>query len=231
VAGTDDGPGLRSRRAAPAAGPLAQRVAVLLVGSTISTVAYALTIRAHIGLGPLFVLQDGFARTTGISIGTSVTVTGFILVGVALCLRSWPGPGTLALPVIGGVMLNALLPAVPAIGGWPLRVIVVLLSTWAMALGGALMIRARVGVAAYDAVMLGLRRVTGRQLAPIRLAMEATVLVVGWALGGSVGVGTVITGVLIGPGLQFWMRVVGAPAPTRPAVDAGLDPAGPGGGT
>ena len=78
-----------------------------------------------------------------------------------------------------------------------------------MALGGALIIRASVGVAAYDAVMLGLRRVLRRPLAPIRLGMEATVLTVGWLLGGPVGVGTVITGLLIGPGIQFWLRMIG----------------------
>ena len=210
------------------AGSCAGRVALLLAGSTISTLSYALTIRAGIGLGPLFVLQDGFARSTGISIGASVAATGFMLVAVALCLRSWPGPGTLALPVIGGVTLDAVLPSVPTMAGWPLRVTIVLLATWAMALGGAMMIRARVGVAAYDAVMLGLHRVLRRQLAPIRLTMEATVLAIGWALGGDVGVGTVITGVLIGPGLQFWLRVVGAPrtAPRTARRASRLDAAG-----
>jgi uncharacterized membrane protein YczE len=78
-----------------------------------------------------------------------------------------------------------------------------------MALGGATMIRASVGVAAYDAVMLGLQRTFGHPLASIRLAMEATALALGWILGGSVGVGTVITGLLIGPGMQFWLRVFG----------------------
>ena len=101
--------------------------------------------------------------------------------------------------------LDALLPHVPTLHGWPLRIAGVLVATWLMALGGALIIRASVGVAAYDAVMLGLRRVLRRPLAPIRLGMEATVLTVGWLLGGPVGVGTVITGLLIGPGIQFWL--------------------------
>ena len=185
------------------------RVSLLLVGSMVATAAYAVTIRANLGLGPLYVLQDGFARQAGVSIGASVTVIGYTLVLVAFALRSWPGPGTLALPFLGGIALNAMLPHIPPIHGWPLRVLAVLLSTWAMALGGATIIRAAVGVAAYDAVMLGLRRVSGRPLAPIRLAMEATALALGWCLGGSVGVGTVITGVLIGPGMQFWLRIIG----------------------
>ncbi len=148
------------------------------------------------------------ARHVGIAIGTAVMVVGFSLVLVAVALRSWPGPGTLVLPVLGGVTLDYLLPHLPVIPGWPLRLAAVLAATWMMALGGALMIQASVGVAAWDAVMLGLRRVFGRPLGPTRIAMEATVLVMGWLLGGSVGVGTVITGLLIGPGIQFWLRVL-----------------------
>jgi uncharacterized membrane protein YczE len=177
----------------------------------LATICYAITIRAHLGLGPLFVLQDGVTRQTGIAIGTSVMVVGFALVLVAVGLRSWPGPGTLVLPVIGGVTLDLLLPHVPTIHGWPLQGTAVLVATWMMALGGALMIRASVGVAAYDSVMLGLRRLLGRPLGPIRIGMETTVLIAGWLLGGSVGVGTVVTGLLIGPGIQFWLQVLGGP--------------------
>jgi uncharacterized membrane protein YczE len=200
---------------------MAGRVALFLGGTTVSTLCYALTIRAGLGLGPLFVLQDGFARTTGISIGAAVTATGFMCVAVAMCLRFWPGPGTLAQPVLGGVTLNAVLPHVPTLHGWPLRIAVVFVATWVMALGGVMMIRARVGVAAYDSVMLGLHRVLRRRrLALIRLGMEATVLVVGFVLGGAVGVGTLITGGLIGPGIHFWLRLTGGPlpVPAPPAV-------------
>jgi uncharacterized membrane protein YczE len=195
-------------------GSLLRRTVLLLSGSLIATTCYALTIRADLGLGPLFVLQDGFARRAGIAIGSSVTVIGFALVLVALALRFRLGPGTLVLPIFAGVTLNALLPHVPTIHGWSLQTASVLLASWIMALGGAMIIRASVGVAAYDAVMLGLRRLTGRPLAPIRIAMEATVLIAGWLLGGSIGVGTVITGLLIGPGIQFWLRMIGDPTIT-----------------
>ena len=83
-------------------GSLGRRVALLLAGSVLSTACYAVTIRADSGLGPLFVLQGGLARLTGIAIGTSVTVTGFAFVFVALSLRFRPGPGTLVLPFLVG---------------------------------------------------------------------------------------------------------------------------------
>jgi uncharacterized membrane protein YczE len=184
---------------------LMSRVVLLLAGSLMATICYAVTIRAGLSLGPLYVLQDGVARQLGIAIGTSVMVTGFALVFVA-------GPGTLALPVLGGLTLDALLPHMPNIHSWPGRLAAVVVATWMMALAGALMIRASVGVAAYDAVMLGLRRVFGRPLGPTRIAMEMTALMAGWRLGGSVGVGTAITGLLIGPGIQFWLRVIAGPS-------------------
>ena len=195
---------------------LSTRVMLLLAGSVISSICYAVTIRARLGLGPLYVLQDGVARHADIAIGTSVMLTGCALVIVAAALRSWPGPGTLMLPVLGGVTLDALLPHMPVLHGVLLRVVAVLAATWLMALAGALMIRAAVGVAAYDAVMLGLCRVFGRPLSPVRLAMEAAALLAGWMLGGAIGVGTVITGLLIGPGIQFWLAAL-AGRSARPA--------------
>lgn len=187
------------------------RAFLLLTGSTIATLCYALTIRARLGLGPLFVLQDGFALHAGIAIGTSVTILGFVLIAVAMSLRSWPGPGTVALPITSGLTLNAVLPHVPTLHGWLLRSAVVTGATVAMALGAAMTIRASIGVSPYDSVMLGLARMLQQPLAAIRLAMEATVLVIGWSLGGAVGIGTVVTGLLIGPCIQFWLGIIGGP--------------------
>lgn len=192
----------------PIDGKLVSRAVLLVVGSTLSTFCYALTIRAQIGLGPLFVAQDGLARTVHISIGTAVMVFGVGFILLALSLRSWPGPGTLIVPFLGGATLNAILPLIPVVHGWPLRITVVIVATWLMALGGVLVIAAALGVAAYDAVMLGLHRIARRPIAPIRLGMEISVLACGWFLGGSVGLGTVVTGLLIGPGMQYWLKVL-----------------------
>lgn len=200
----------------------AGRSALLVVGSTIAIACFALTIRAGLGLGPLFVVQQGLARTMGMSIGHAVTVSGVAFVVIAAALRSPLGPGTLVLPFLGGWTLDALLPFVPGIHGMLLRIGVVLVATLFMGLGGTLIIRASVGVAAYDAVMLGLGVLTGRPLAPIRLAMECTMLVVGWLLGGDVGVGTVLTGVIIGPAIQFWLGLLSLPVHNAHEVRARL---------
>lgn len=186
-----------------------RRSGLFLFGVLLATFCYGVTVRANLGLGPLFVLQDGISKHTGMTLGDAVMVTGVASVLIALCLRTLPGPGTLLWPFVSGLFLNWVLPRLPVIHGLGFRYAAVVGATAAMALGGACAFRAAIGVSAYDSIMLGLHRVTGRPLAPLRVAMEFTVLVAGWLLGGSVGVGTIITGLCIGPAIQFWIRRLG----------------------
>ena len=186
------------------------RAALVLGGCSLSSLCYALTIRAGLGLGPLFVVQDGMSLRIGISIGTAVTITGLAFVVVALALRAWPGPATLAVPFVSGIALNSVLPTVPEFHGLVLRLALVIMASWLMALGGAMVFRAAAGVSSYDLVMLGICRLLRRKVTGVRLTMELTMLACGWLLGGAVGMGTVITGVVIGPSMQFWLRRVGA---------------------
>ena len=160
-----------------------RRTALFIFGVLLATFCYAVTVRAELGLGPLFVLQDGISRHTGMALGDAVMVTGVASILLALCLRTLPGPGTLAWPFISGLFLNWVLPRLPVIHGYGFRLGAVVAATVAMALGGACAFRAAVGVSAYDSVMLALHRVTGRPLAPLRVAMELTVLVAGWLPG------------------------------------------------
>ncbi|MDE3086291.1 MAG: hypothetical protein KGJ77_05935, partial [Acidobacteriota bacterium] len=144
-----------------------------------------------------------------------VMIVGVALVGAAMALRSWPGPGTLVLPFLGGGFMDLFLPVTPSPHGTALRLGVVVLATWCMALGGALVIRSALGAAAYDLVMLGLHRRAGGPIAAVRIGMELTMLGCGWVLGGSIGVGTVVTGLLIGPAMHFWIAVLGRRPPLR----------------
>jgi len=224
----------RSRRWLSARSPLSSctltsaigRCLILVFGSTLSTVCYGLTIRASLGLGPLFVAQDGLAHIAGIAIGTSVMVVGVALIVAALALGATPGPGTLVLPFLSGATLDFLLPHIPNVHGLGLRLSIVIISTWFMALGGSLIIRAALGAAAYDTVMLGLHRLFGgrRRIASIRAGMELSMLICGWLMGGAVGIGTVLTATLIGPAMQFWLRgfapKVLSPAGTRVTASA-----------
>ncbi len=197
---------------------LAKRGALVLGGAFISAVCYTATIKADLGLGPLFAVQGGVSEHLGISVGQAVMVVGGTLCLIAALLRTWPGPGTVSLPFIMGVMVDTVLPHMPGINGLAVRVVVVIIASWFMCLGGAMVIRARVGAAAPDLCMLALSARTGRTNRTVRLALEGSWLVLGWLLGGTIGLGTVITGLLIGPALHFWIQLLHSEAPAREHV-------------
>jgi uncharacterized membrane protein YczE len=194
------------------------RVTLLLGGCLLSAICYALTIKADLGLGPLYAVQQGVAHHLHITQGHAVMVTGSILCLIAAAFRLWPGPGTVALPFVMGFYLDALTPHTPTPHGVILRLVVVAVASWFMALGGALVIRGRVGAAAPDLCMLALSDRTGRSNRTVRLAMEGSWIVMGWLLGGTIGVGTVVTGLLIGPALHFWIERVHSEQPAHEHV-------------
>jgi uncharacterized membrane protein YczE len=194
------------------------RSALLLAGAAISAVMYSATIKADLGLGPLYVVQQGLAGHLGLTIGQSVMVVGSVLTILSIVMRQWPGFGTVSLPFLVGAMVDACNPHMPEMHALALRVAVVAVASFLMALGGALIIRSRFGAAAPDLVMLALSRLTGRSNRDVRLAMEASWIVGGWLLGGVVGVGTVITGVMIGPSLHFWIERLHSESPEHEHV-------------
>jgi uncharacterized membrane protein YczE len=193
---------------------MSARVLWYLGGCAVSAVCFVVTVRAELGLGPLFVVQDGVHQVLGISLGQSVMLVGTALVVAALLLRGGLGLGTFALPLVMGAMIDLLLPHLGTIDELGTRVLACTVASWCITLGGAMVIKARLGIAALDGVMMGLHRITGWPIGPLRLGMEATMLGTGWLLGGAVGLGTVIMGALIGHGLQFWMRVLRVPSLT-----------------
>lgn len=210
---------LVSSPAVPPRLPPAGRALLLVGGTLLSTICFALTIRADLGLGPLYAVQDGFARLVGMTLGQSVIVVGVALVLLAALLGKRPGPGTIIVPVVTGIALGPTVEWMPTIEGLGMRIAVVVVASWLLGLGGVIVVRAALGMAALDAVMLGLQRYVPHPVGRVRLAMEAAMLLVGWWLGGAIGVGTVITGLVIGPAMQFWFELTG------PSPDQALDPA------
>jgi uncharacterized membrane protein YczE len=137
-------------------------------------------------------------------------VVGVVVLVLMAAVGKRPGPGTFVLPFLQGMLLDAMLVHLPTFGGWAPRVAAVVAASWLMCLGGALVIESDLGMSALDGVMMGMHGRTGRRVTAIRMTMEATMLVGGWMLGGAIGVGTVITGLLVGPSMQFWLGVLGS---------------------
>ncbi|MEX0768838.1 MAG: hypothetical protein WD029_10240 [Microthrixaceae bacterium] len=187
------------------------RLSVFFLGVFISCIAYCVTVRAGIGLGPLFLVQVAFERLVGVSAGVAATLIGLLLVVLSALLRGGVGPGTVLAPVLGGVIIDLALPLIPSVQGTALQIISCAVATAVMMLGAALITHADFGVGGMDGVMRGLANRLGVRHGSVRLAMEASLLLIGLSLGSRAGIGTVITALLVGHCYQFWMYLLSQP--------------------
>jgi uncharacterized membrane protein YczE len=178
---------------------MTRRLLQLFTGLTMYGISLAMFIRAGLGLDPWDVFHQGVANRTGLSIGVVVIIVSFLVLLLWIPLRQWPGFGTLCNAVLVGVFADiglALIPPVSLLAGQ------IGLLAGAIVLNGiasACYIGARFGPGARDGLMTGLARRTGWSVRLSRTLIEVTVLAVGWLLGGSVGVGTVVYALAIGP--------------------------------
>lgn len=184
------------------------RAGVFLLGLIISCTAYCLTVRADIGLGPLFLVQVALEENLGLSAGTAAMVIGLVLVAMSALVRGGVGIGTLLAPILGGIIIDLALPLIPTVHGLALQVAACAFGTVVMMLGGAFITQANFGVGGMDGLMRGLSRKTAAPLGHVRLAMEATLLLCGLLLGSKAGIGTIITALLVGHSYQFWIRLL-----------------------
>ncbi|QNN54481.1 YczE/YyaS/YitT family protein [Nocardioides mesophilus] len=178
---------------------LTRRLAQLFVGLALYGASLALVLRAGLGLAPWDVLHQGLAERLDVSIGQVLIGVSFAVLLLWIPLRERPGFGTVANAVLVGVFVDLTLVVVGEADGWPLRVLLLLAGVGLNGLATALYIGASLGPGPRDGLMTALVRRTGRSVRSVRTVLEVSVLVVGWLLGGTVGVGTVLYAVAIGP--------------------------------
>lgn len=187
------------------AGRLPRRITQLMVGLTMYGVSMAMLIRSTLGLDPWDVLHVGLAPHLGLSIGVTTIVVGAVVLLGWIPLRQWPGLGTVLNIVWIGLATDAGLALIPLtdhpVGRWAL----LLGGIVANALAGALYIGTQLGPGPRDGLMTGLHHRTGLSIRVVRTFLELTVLVLGWWLGGTVGIGTVLYALGIGPLLHAFL--------------------------
>ncbi|MFJ9331062.1 YitT family protein [Streptomyces sp. NPDC101230] len=206
---------------------LPRRLVQLYAGLTLYGASSALLVRAELGLEPWGVLHQGLTELTGISIGVVSIIVGAIVLLLWIPLRQRPGLGTVSNVFVVGLAMDGTLALVGDIDGYGLRVPVMVLGIALNGVATGLYIAARFGPGPRDGLMTGLHRVTGRSIRLVRTAIEVAVVVTGFLLGGSLGAGTVLYALAIGPLAQLFLRVFGLPAPATPPVTPAT-PAGPG---
>jgi uncharacterized membrane protein YczE len=193
-----------------------RRLFQLFTGLFLYGVSLAFLVRAGLGLAPWDVLHQGLAERTGTTVGTMVIAVSFLVLLAWIPLRQRPGFGTIANALLVGVSLDLTMLVVAEPGALHWRVLLLVTGVLLNALATALYIGALLGPGPRDGLMTGLVRRTGRSVRMVRTSLEVGVLVTGWLLGGTVGIGTVLYAVAIGPIVHLLLpRLTVRPAVTE----------------
>ncbi|MFR9799619.1 YczE/YyaS/YitT family protein [Streptomyces sp. MS06] len=191
---------------------LVRRLSQLYGGLVLYGASSALLVRSGLGLEPWNVLHQGLAEHTGLPIGVVLTVVGASVLLLWIPLRQRPGLGTVSNVLVIGAALDAVLHVLPDQGAPVTRAA---LMTSGIVLNGAatgLYIAARFGPGPRDGLMTGLHRRLGLSIRTVRTVIEVTVVASGFLLGGTVGIGTLLYALAIGPLAQLFLRVFAVPA-------------------
>ncbi|MGA7203615.1 MAG: hypothetical protein WBX27_03170 [Specibacter sp.] len=186
------------------------RLVRLFVGLFLYGVAIALMIRGNIGASPWDVFAQGASRTTGISFGWCTVIISAIVLLFWIPLKQMPRFGTFANALLVGLFADLGLSLIPQPDHLVAQGALFAAGLCMLAFATALYIGAGLGPGPRDGLMTGLVRVTGRPVWMIRTAIELTVVVVGFLMGGVVGAGTAAFALGVGPLTQLtlkWLRV------------------------
>ena len=187
----------RLRALAPAP-PVARRLVSLYAGLVLFGLSVALLVSARLGLDPWDVFHQGLARRTGLPIGWIINGMGAIVLLLWIPLRERPGIGTISNVVIVGFVVNAALPLLPQPRALVIRAVFLCIGILANGVATGMYIGAGLGPGPRDGLMTGLAK-RGWPIRRVRTLIELAVLAAGWLLGGTVGVGTLLYAVSIGP--------------------------------
>ena len=205
-----------------------RRLPRLVIGLVLCGVAFALIVqagKAGLGVDPWNVLHQGIAEHTGIGIGYVSVLVAFVVLLGWIPLGQRPGIGTVLNAFIIGLTTQAVLKVLPEPGSAG--------GKWAMLLTGLLIagpgigmyIGARLGPGPRDGIMTGVAE-RGPSIRLVRTIIELTALAAGWALGGTIGIGTVLFALTVGPNAQFWLERLdlGHPPGFDPRIDPEVEP-------
>ncbi|HOA59088.1 MAG: hypothetical protein IPI13_01180 [Actinomycetales bacterium] len=197
--------------AAPPPRRLTRRLIQLYAGLVTFAFGEALILEAGLGVIPWDVFQQGLVNHWGLTMGTWSIIVGVAVLLLWIPLRQRPGIGTVSNAIVIGAALDPMLRAIeaPESLGW--RAAYLVAGILINGVATAAYIGARLGPGPRDGLMTGLVRLTGRSVRLVRTGLEVTVVLIGWALGGNLGLGTVLFAVSIGPVVHVFLPKLTVP--------------------
>jgi uncharacterized membrane protein YczE len=181
---------------------------MIQIGFAIFGLSIATMIRSNLGTSPWAVLEVAFSNLTGITPGRMSIIVGFVVLLGALALREKIGWGTLSNILFIGLWEDMFLGVIPSIqDNLFVQACMLLASIFMMGIATAIYIGVEAGAGPRDSLMLAVHRTTGVSIRLGRGAIEIMIVLIGWLLGGPLGVGTLIFALLIGPAVQWAFKL------------------------
>ncbi len=202
--------------------PRVRRLVQLYAGLVLFGVSSSMLLLAGLGVDPWDVFHQGLSRRFGLGVGTWAIIVGVLVLLLWIPLRQKPGFGTLSNVVLVGLVIDVMLAVVPPVHGLPAQIVVMLGGVVLNGIATGAYIGAGLGPGPRDGLMTGLAA-RGHSIRIVRTSIELTVLVTGWLLGGTVGVGTVVYALGIGPIAHVTIPRLRIPL-EEPVAAAGGDP-------
>lgn len=184
---------------------LAVRWTRLLMGLLLYGITMGLLVRASVGLDPWDVLHEGLTHHVPLTFGQVTIAVGALVLLLWWPLRQRPGIGTVLNVALIGTAADLTLAVVPTPDALAARIALLIIGVVGNALAGALYLSAAFGAGPRDGLWRGIVARTGLSVRRVRTTLEVTVLGLGWLLGGTVGIGTVVYAIAIGPLVQMFL--------------------------
>ncbi|MFG2289125.1 YitT family protein [Streptomyces sp. NPDC048595] len=199
-----------------------RRIPQLFIGLALYGFSLSVMVRASLGVNPWSVLYEGLENYTPLSFGAISAVLGVLVLLTWIPLKQKPTFGTIANIIVLAFSSDLGLSLIPEDLGLPVRIMLLIGGIVLNGLSISIYVGARFGPGPRDGLMTGASATSGKSIRLIRTLIEITVLIIGWLLGGSVGVGTVLYALCVGPVTQFclpWFAYRAADE-RRPAAEA-----------
>jgi uncharacterized membrane protein YczE len=194
--------------------PRLRRLTQLFAGLVLYGFSDALMLLAGLGVDPWDVFHQGLSRRFGLGVGTWAIIVGLVVLALWIPLRQRPGFGTVSNVIVVGSVIDLSLATIPAPHGLASRTVVLLAGVFLNGVATGAYIGAGLGPGPRDGLMTGLAA-RGHSIRVVRTALELTVLVSGWLLGGTVGIGTVVYALAIGPLAHIFIPLFHVREPLR----------------
>lgn len=181
---------------------------ILIVGLWLFGTGEALLIKSTLGVSPWTVLAEGISLQTRLTIGLATFLTSVVVLTFWIPLKEKLGLGTVLNAVVIALAIDVMLQILPSSNKLWINFSEVVAGVLLVGLGSALYLTCNMGPGPRDGWMTGLHKKTKVSVGKVRLLIEISVLTVGWFLGGTVGIGTVIFASLVGYSVAVWLNIV-----------------------